>query len=93
VAAELVPGEAVRSDEELAAAIAAGISTYGHRTSTAPMGGPGDEWAVVEESAAVKGLTGLRVVDASIIPEVPSTVANATTIMIAEHIARRVYGS
>ncbi|MFC9842741.1 GMC family oxidoreductase [Streptomyces sp. NPDC060223] len=93
VAAELAPGEAVRSDEELAAAIAAGISTYGHPTSTAPMGGPGDEWAVVDESAAVKGLTGLRVVDASIIPEVPSTVTNATTIMIAEHIARRVYGS
>ncbi|MEV7341807.1 GMC family oxidoreductase N-terminal domain-containing protein [Streptomyces sp. NPDC093544] len=93
VATELVPGDAVRSDEELAAAIATGISTYGHPTSTVPMGGPGDEWAVVDESAAVKGLTGLRVVDASIIPEVPSTVTNATTIMIAEHIARRVYGS
>ncbi|MEV6541771.1 GMC family oxidoreductase N-terminal domain-containing protein [Streptomyces sp. NPDC051665] len=93
VAAELVPGELVRDDAELEAAIAAGISTYGHPTSTAPMGGPGDEWAVVDESGAVHGLTGLRVVDASIMPEVPSTVTNATTIMIAEHISRRVYGS
>lgn len=93
VAAELVPGDAVRSDEELEVAIATGISTYGHPTSTVPMGGPQDEWAVVDESGAVKGLEGLRVVDASIMPEVPSTVTNATTIMIAEHIARRVYGS
>jgi choline dehydrogenase len=93
VAAELVPGDAIRNDEALEAAIATGISTYGHPTSTAPMGGPGDERAVVDESAAVKGLAGLRVVDASIMPEVPSTVTNATTVMIAEHIARRVYGS
>jgi choline dehydrogenase len=93
VAAELVPGDAVRSDEELEAAIATGIATYGHPTSTAPMGGPGDEWAVVDAAGAVHGLAGLRVVDASIMPEVPSTVTNATTIMIAEHIARRVYGS
>lgn len=93
VAFELVPGEAVGDGAELEAAITAGISTYGHPTSTAPMGAPGDERAVVDESGAVHGLTGLRVVDASIMPEVPSTVTNATTIMIAEHIARRVYGS
>ncbi|MFC8520588.1 GMC family oxidoreductase [Streptomyces sp. NPDC057257] len=93
VAAELVPGDAVGDDEKLAATIESGIATYGHPTSTVPMGGPEDRWAVVDESGAVKGLTGLRVVDASIIPEVPSTVTNATTIMIAEHIARRVYGS
>lgn len=91
VAGELVPGDAVRSDEELLDAIEAGISTYGHPTSTVPMGGPEDEWAVVDESGAVKGVERLRVVDASIMPEVPSTVTNATTVMIAEHIARRVY--
>jgi choline dehydrogenase len=88
---ELVPGDAVRGDEELLDTIEAGISTYGHPTSTVPMGGPEDEWSVVDESGAVKGVERLRVVDASIMPEVPSTVTNATTIMIAEHIARRVY--
>lgn len=92
VAGELVPGDAVRSDDELEAAIAAGIATYGHPTSTVPMGGPADEWAVVDELGAVRGLTGLRVVDSSIIPEAPSTVTNATTVMIAEHLARRLYG-
>ncbi len=56
------------------------------------MGGPGDEWAVVDESGAVKGVERLRVVDASIMPEVPSTVTNATTIMIAEHRPPRVPG-
>ncbi|MGW7236432.1 GMC oxidoreductase [Streptomyces sp. NPDC054804] len=92
VAAELVPGDAVGGDAELAAAIETGIATYGHPTSTVPMGGPEDRWAVVDETGAVKGLSWPRVVDASIMPEVPSTVTNATTIMIAEHIARRVYG-
>ncbi|MFD3454695.1 GMC family oxidoreductase [Streptomyces sp. NPDC058691] len=90
-AGELVPGDAVQGDEELAETIASTIATYGHPTSTVPMGGPEDEWAVVDESGAVKGVAGLRVVDASILPEVPSAPTNATTIMIAEHIARRVY--
>ncbi|WP_370069229.1 GMC oxidoreductase [Streptacidiphilus sp. MAP5-3] len=36
-------------------------------------------------------MSGLRVVDASIIPEVPSTVTNVTTIMLAEHVHQRVY--
>ena len=78
MAFELVPGEPVGDGEELEAAVAARNTTYGHPTSTAPIDGPGDEWAVV---------------GASIVPEVPSTVSDATTIMIAEHIARRVYGS
>jgi choline dehydrogenase len=92
LAGELVPGDAVQSDDELAAAIATGISTYGHPTSTAPMGGPGDDWAVVDELGAVRGVAGLRVVDASIIPEAPSAPTNVTTIMIAEHLASRLYG-
>lgn len=93
LADELVPGDAVQGDEELLATIEAGISTYGHPTSTVPMGGPEDEWAVVDELGAVKGVARLRVVDASIMPEVPSTVTNATTSVIAEHIAHRVYGA
>ena len=55
------------------------------------MGGPADPWGVVDEVGAVKGLTGLRVVDASIIPEVPSAATNLTTIMVAEHIYWRAY--
>jgi choline dehydrogenase len=57
------------------------------------MGGPGDPWAVVDAAGAVKGLAGLRVVDASIIPEVTSAATNLTTIMVAEHIYQRAYAA
>jgi choline dehydrogenase len=57
------------------------------------MGGPQDPWAVVDSHGAVKGIDGLRVVDASIMPVVPSVALNATTIMIAERIAKAVYAS
>ena len=71
--------------------IPSNIAVYGHPTSTVPMGGAADPWGVVDSVGAVKGLSGLRVVDASIMPEVPSTVTNLTTIMIAERIFERVY--
>jgi choline dehydrogenase len=45
----------------------------------------------VDGSGAVRGVAHLRVVDASILPRVPSTTTNVTTIMLAEHIARRHY--
>jgi choline dehydrogenase len=57
------------------------------------MGGPQDPWAGVDSTGAVKGIDGLRVVDASIMPVVPSVALNPTTIMIAERIATAVYGS
>ena len=45
----------------------------------------------MDSHGAVKGIDGLRVVDASIIPVVPSVALNPTTIMIAERIAKAVY--
>ena len=89
-AGELIPGDAIR-DEALPEVIAANLATYGHPTSTVPMGGATDPAAVVDSVGAVRGLQNLRVVDASIIPRVPSTVTNLTTIMVAEHIYRRAY--
>lgn len=91
VTAELLPGDAVTGDEALATAVEANVNAYGHPTSTAPMGGPNDPWAVVDSLGAVKGLAGLRIVDASIIPQVPSAPTNLTTIMVAEHIAKKAY--
>jgi choline dehydrogenase len=92
-AGEMIPGDAVADDDTLAQAIEANLAVYGHPTSTAPMGGPADPWAVVDSLGLVKGLSGLRVVDASIIPQVPSTVTNLTTIMLAERIHQRAYAS
>jgi choline dehydrogenase len=91
-AGEIIPGDAVTNDA-LPETIASNIAVYGHPTSTVPMGGPDDPWGVVDAVGAVKGLTGLRVVDASIIPTIPSTVTNLTTIMVAERIYQRVYVS
>jgi choline dehydrogenase len=89
---EILPGASV-GDDQLGNVIASNLASYGHPTATAPMGGPQDPWAVVDAHGAVKGTEGLRVIDASIIPVVPSVAINPTTIMIAERIARAVYTS
>ena len=91
IAGELTPGDAVADDSALAAFIAGNVSTYYHPTSTAPMGGPADPQAVVDPVGAVMGTSRLRVVDASIIPDTPSTVLNLTVMMLAERIYQRVY--
>jgi choline dehydrogenase len=91
-AGELIPGDAV-TDDTLAQVIAGNLAIYGHPTSTAPMGGPGDPWTVVDSVGAVKGVNALRVVDASIIPDIPSAAINLTVIMLAERIFQRVYAA
>ncbi|TBN36152.1 GMC family oxidoreductase [Pseudomonas sp. BGI-2] len=85
---ELNPGQGNDSDEALLASVKASLDTYHHPTSTAPMGKPGDARAVVDLQARVIGVQGLRVVDASIFPDVPSVATNITVIATAEHIAR-----
>ena len=92
VAVELVPGEAV-SDSDLPTVVPATVATYGHPAGTAPMGGPQDPQAVVDGTGAVKGVTGLRVIDASILPELPSAAINLTVIMVAEHLSRQLYSA
>jgi choline dehydrogenase len=91
LAGELMPAYTGADDADLMAVIESNLATYGHPTATAPMGGPADPWAVVDGVGAVNGLDGLRVIDASIIPQAPSTVPNLTVIMIAERIYQLVY--
>jgi choline dehydrogenase len=75
---ETTPGAAVESDEELLAfARAAGSTSYHHSCSCA-IG------AVVDERLRVKGVEGLRVIDASVMPRVVSGNTNAATLMVAE---------
>lgn len=85
---ELNPGEGNDSDEALLASVKASLDTYHHPTSTAPMGRPGDARAVVDLEARIIGVQGLRVVDASIFPDVPSVATNITVIATAEKVAR-----
>src|SRR5262249_51830831 len=66
------------------------VRSYHHGTSTIPMGGDSDPTAVVDGLGTVRGIRGLRVVDASIFPEIPSAPTNLTVIMAAEHIAQKL---
>ncbi|KAA8889467.1 dehydrogenase [Nocardia colli] len=86
---EIAPGPHA-TDAEIEASMAATLDTYHHPTSTVPMGAPGDPLAVVDHLGNVRDLDGLRVVDASIFPDIPSAATNATVIMAAEHIAAQL---
>lgn len=82
---EVYPGEDKQSDDELAEYVRSAIVSYHHQVGTCAMGkGP---MAVVDHELKVHGLSGVRVVDASIMPMVTSGNTNAPTIMIAEKAA------
>ncbi|KQT47598.1 hypothetical protein ASG43_09315 [Aureimonas sp. Leaf454] len=84
---ELAPGAAVGDRASINAALAASVVTYQHPTSTVPMGGSQDPHAVVDVEGRVRGIEGLRVIDASIWPDVPSVATAFPTMMLAERIA------
>ncbi|XP_052130163.1 glucose dehydrogenase [FAD, quinone]-like isoform X1 [Frankliniella occidentalis] len=75
------------SDEHLACLARTTTATLWHWTGTCRMGREGDETAVVDPKLRVKGVLGLRVADASVMPSVPSGNTNAPTIMVAERAA------
>ena len=82
VTEEIFPGPQAASDEDLLEHVRQTAGTTFHQTSTCMMG-PGPK-SVVDVDLKVKGLDGLRVIDASIMPTVVSGNTNATVIMIAE---------
>jgi choline dehydrogenase len=63
---------------------------FWHACGTCRMGAPADPRSVVDPECRVIGTEGLRVVDASIMPEVPRANTNLTTIMMAEHLVARL---
>jgi len=82
---ELNPGPKVKTDEDIRHYIQQKAFTLYHPTGSCKMGN--DEMAVVDASLKVHGLEGLRVVDASIMPNIVGGNTNAPTIMIAEKAA------
>ena len=90
---EIFPGENCKSDSDLDKKLNSHISSQWHLSCTARMGLQTDKHAVVDNSGRVHGFTGLRVVDASIMPFVTNGNTNAPTIMIAEKISDKILGA
>jgi choline dehydrogenase len=85
------PESALRTDREWEDFVRRKAETIYHPVGSCRMGR--DEYAVVDSELRVRGVAGLRVVDASVIPMLPSGNTNAPTIMIAERAAALLQGS
>jgi choline dehydrogenase len=80
---ELYPGP----QADLALAVRSGSSTYHHPVGTCRMGPASDERSVVDSRGQVHGCEGLFVIDASIMPTIPSANIHLSTLMVAERCA------
>ncbi len=87
---EIVPGDNVQSDDGLREFIRNAAATVFHPVGTCRMGG--DPTSVVDPQLRVRGIDGLRVIDASIMPTIIGGNTNAPTIMIAEKGADMIFG-
>jgi choline dehydrogenase len=88
---ELLPGPAVVDDDSLMAAIGNIATTIFHPVGTCRMGQ--DHLAVVDDQLRLHGIAGLRVVDASVMPTIPSGNTASPVVMIAERAAVLIRGS
>ena len=86
---ELAPGLDIADDDTtaLAASIRSRVASYHHPVGTCAMGSDPDTGAVVDASGAVRGLEGVWVADASVMPVIPRANTNLPTIVVAERIA------
>ncbi len=90
--AEAMPGEAAQTDEALEGFIRATGEITQHPVGTCRMGPDGDRMAVLDAELRVRGIDGLRVADASVMPNVPGGNTNAPAIMVGEKAADLIRG-
>ncbi len=86
------PGDKVQNDDELLGAAKQRGTTTFHPSGTCRMGPDADPLAVVDDQLRVRGLEGLRVVDASIMPTMLSANLNAATLMLADKASDLIRG-
>ena len=89
---EIQPGADCTSDEQIDAFIADHVESALHPSCTCKMGDPADPMAVVDPELQVIGVSGLRVVDSSVMPSITTGNLNAPTIMIGEKGADHILG-
>ncbi len=92
VLAEILPGAQMKTEQELFDYACANAKTDHHPVGTCRMGPADRATSVVTPDLRVIGLDGLRVVDASVMPRVPSCNTNAPAIMLAEKGADHILG-
>ena len=92
IAREFSPGSDQRSDADIDAHIRRTAITVHHPAGTCRMGNAADELAVVDTALKVRGVDALRVVDASVMPDLVSGNINAAVVMIAEKAADLIRG-
>ncbi len=89
---EINPGEGVKSRAEIDAYMRRTAWTVHHPLGTCKMGVDSDAMAVVDNQLRVRGVDGLRVIDASVLPDMPGGNINAPVIMVAERAADLIRG-
>jgi choline dehydrogenase len=87
---ELKPGASLQNDGELVQAAAEIGTTIFHPVGTCKMGSPKDTMSVLDANLCVKGIQGLRIVDASAMPNITSGNTAAPTMMMAQRIAELI---
>jgi 4-pyridoxate dehydrogenase len=92
VEGELTPGAACTSDADIDAHVRATMITVHHPVGTCMMGPASDDMAVVDGELRVIGAEGLRIVDASVMPDLIGGATNAPVIMIAEKASDHILG-
>ncbi len=90
---EDIPGIEVQTEAELDEFVRHDASSAYHPCGTARMGADGDDRAVVDLELKFRGIEGLRIVDASVIPAIPSANINACVFMLAEKAADMILGN
>ena len=89
---EIQPGAACVTDDQIDAFIAEHVESALHPSCTCKMGAVDDPMAVVDPELRVLGVTGLRIVDSSVMPSITTGNLNAPTIMIGEKASDHILG-